>query len=80
MRGRVQKWGNSLAIRIPKPIAKDSNIDTGSVVELQLAEGSVVITPVKGPEYSLQELVAAITDENRHGEINTGDAVGREIL
>ena len=80
MRGRVQKWGNSLAIRIPKPIAKDSNIDTGSVVELRLAEGSVVITPVKGPEYSLQELVAAITDENRHGEINTGDAVGREIL
>ncbi len=80
MRGRVQKWGNSLAIRIPKPIAKDSNIDIGSVVELRLAEGSVVITPVKGPEYSLQELVAAITDENRHGEINTGDAVGREIL
>ena len=80
MRGRVQKWGNSLAIRIPKPIAQDSNIDAGSVVELRLAKGSVVITPVKGPEYSLQELVAAITRENRHGEIDTGDAVGRELL
>ena len=80
MRGRVQKWGNSLAIRIPKLIAKDSNIDTGSVVELRLAKGSVVITPVKGPEYSLRKLLAAITDENRHGEINTRDAVGRELL
>ena len=77
---KIQKWGNSLAIRIPKPIAKDSNIDTGSVVELRLAKGSVVITPVKGPEYSLRRLLAAITDENRHGEIETRDAVGRELL
>ncbi len=80
MRGRVQKWGNSLAIRIPKPIAKDSNIDTGSVVELRLVKGSVVITPVEGPVYSLQKLLAAISDENRHGEIDTGEAVGLELL
>jgi antitoxin MazE len=79
MRVNIQKWGNSLAVRIPKAIAVESNIQRGSEVELTLEEGRVVLTPIEPPEYRLEDLLAAVTDDNLHEEAGTGDAVGGEV-
>jgi len=46
MHTQVQKWGNSLAIRIPKSFAKETNIDKGSFVDLSLSDGKIIATPI----------------------------------
>ncbi len=74
----VRKWGNSLAVRIPKTIATESKIGEGSIVEIHLRKGSVIITPVRERDYSLDELLAGVTDENIHGEVDMGVPVGKE--
>lgn len=79
MRAAIQKWGNSLALRIPKSLAEDSSIQQGSVVDISLARGKLVITPVAEPTYSLDQLLAGVTKKNCHGEIDTGPPVGREV-
>ena len=79
MQIQVQKWGNSLAIRIPKSFAKETNINKGTVVDLSLSDGKLVATPLTKEKYSLTQLLNEITDENIHEEIDTGDAVGKEI-
>jgi antitoxin MazE len=76
MKGTVQRWGNSLAIRIPRAYARDLGIEEGSEVELSVAGPSLVVTPSSTP--SLDALLAAITDENLHAEIDTGAGKGRE--
>lgn len=78
MRARVQRWGNSLALRIPKPIAEMSALEEGTDVDLSLDEGRLVVTPVRRRKYTLDELLAQVTDENLHGEIDTGPSVGNE--
>ena len=75
----VSKWGNSRALRIPKQLAMESGIDFGSKVELLLEDGYLRIVPLKEPRYTLEELVAQITPENRHEEWDTGPPVGKEI-
>lgn len=79
MRVQVQKWGNSLAIRIPKSFAKETKIDQGSIVDLSTVEGQLVAKPIREYEYSLEELLAGVTEENLHREFDTGSAVGQEI-
>lgn len=79
MLATVSKWGNSRALRIPKELALESGLDFGSKVELILEDGELRIVPVKEPRYTLEELVAQITPENRHGEIDIGPAVGKEV-
>ncbi len=78
MRVAIQKWGNSLARRIPKAIAVEPKISQGSEVDLTLEKGRVVLTPVKPPEYSLEELLAGVSRDNLHEEVDTGETVGRE--
>ncbi len=78
MRTRVQRWGNSLALRIPKSFASETALDNGSEVELTLEEGRLVITPLAESPFSLDELLAGITPENLHGETDTGPGVGAE--
>lgn len=77
MRVAVRKWGNSLALRIPKSLAEDSRIASGSEVELTLEDGRLVVTTVL-PTVTLDALLAAVTDENRHGEVPTGQPLGHE--
>lgn len=76
---KVQKWGNSLALRIPKTFALDANLQNDSLVEISLVKGKIVITPVPMPNWSLDDLLAGITPDNLHGEVDTGSAVGNEI-
>ncbi len=79
MKVQVQKWGNSLALRIPKSFAQETNINQSTVVDLSLEEGEIVIRPVVEPEYSLDELLSRVTKENIHREVDTGKAQGKEV-
>lgn len=79
MQTKVQKWGNSLGVRIPRALADQVHIGEGSVVDIEEQDGTIVIRQVAPKEYTLDELVAGITDENRHGEVDTGKAVGKEV-
>jgi antitoxin MazE len=79
MHVRVQKWGNSLAVRIPKPLAEDAQVKEGTVLNLAVSEGMVVATPVKQRKWSLKQLLAQVNKENLHTEINLGPSVGHEI-
>lgn len=78
MKVRVQKWGNSLAVRIPKPLAEETAIRSGSTIDISRVEDALVIRPVADTEYRLEELVAGITAENRHEEAPTGEPAGKE--
>ncbi|MBN1967565.1 MAG: AbrB/MazE/SpoVT family DNA-binding domain-containing protein [Anaerolineae bacterium] len=75
---RIQKWGNSLALRIPKPFADAAGLDQNSPVEITFADGKIVVSPVSEPAYSLEGLLSQVTDDNLHGETDTGVPVGRE--
>ena len=79
MHVRVQKWGNSLAIRIPKPVAKDAKVAEGTVLNLAVSKGKVVATPVKDKSLSLVQLLAKVTKNNLHAELDSGSRVGREV-
>jgi antitoxin MazE len=78
MRAQVQKWGNSLALRIPKALAVETALEQGSEVDLSLVAGSLVVTPTRQAAYTLESLLAGVTGANRHGEVDTGAPAGRE--
>lgn len=80
MQSQIGKWGNSLALRIPNAVAREAAVTDGRPVDISVDRGRIVITPLdQMPRYSLDELVAGITKENRHEEIDTGPAVGNEF-
>jgi len=79
MTTRVQKWGNSLALRIPKPLASEIGVKDNSPVELSLQEGKLIVAPAIQPALNLDDLLAKVTKKNLHGEADTGPAQGREI-
>ena len=79
MKTRVQKWGNSLALRIPKPFATEIGLRRNSSVEVSLVEGRLVIVPVVDPALTLKHLLAQVNEDNLHDEIETDPAVGREV-
>ncbi len=76
---KVQKWGNSMALRIPKAFADEMQITTETAVELTIEDGKLVINPVQKPEYTLEDLLALITPENIHNEVDWGAPVGQEM-
>jgi antitoxin MazE len=80
MQTKVQKWGNSLALRIPKSFALNMNIKQNELVDLSIGDGKLIITPIHEKEYSLKELLAGISEDNLHGEFDTGTPVGKELL
>lgn len=79
MQSKVQKWGNSLALRIPKSFATEIGLVDETTVELSLIEGKLVITPLPLPRYSLDELLSAITPDNIHSEVDVGASQGSEV-
>ena len=78
MRTKIVKWGNSLGLRIPKSFAGEIGVSDGSEVELNLIDGKLVIRLPKPSAVSLDDLLADVTSDNLHGEIDSGDAVGGE--
>jgi antitoxin MazE len=79
MKTRVQKWGNSLALRIPKSFAAEAGLQENAAVELSLVDGKLVVQRAVPQSPTLEELLRGVTEQNLHGEWDTGPAVGREV-
>jgi antitoxin MazE len=75
---KVQKWGNSLALRIPKAFALDAQLENNSVVEVSLVDGQIVIKPISMPTWTLEQLMSDVNKDNIHHETDTGNAIGNE--
>lgn len=84
MTSKLQKWGNSLALRIPKSYAKEVKLDEGSKVKIKIEKNSIIISPVmkkkRKKKYNLEEMISQITPENRYNEIDFGPSVGKETF
>jgi antitoxin MazE len=78
MKARIQKWGNSLALRIPKSFATEAHLAEESVVDVTVVKGKLVVASVATPKITLEKLLAGINEKNLHGEVSTGPAVGAE--
>jgi antitoxin MazE len=78
MKTAVQRWGNSLALRIPRAYASETRISEGSEVELTLKSGSLVVRPVLRKRHSLANLLKRVTRSNRHESVSTGASAGQE--
>jgi len=76
---KVQKWGNSLGLRIPKSFAKDAGVDEGSPVNISIEGDRLIVQPIRPSKYELKDLVSLIREDNLHEEIPTGARVGREV-
>lgn len=78
MNAKLQKLGSSLALIIPESFARDAHLTTGSVVDLAVRDGKIVVDPSPAPAYTLKDLLRGVTESNIHSEIDAGDPVGRE--
>jgi len=79
MKTEIRKWGNSLAIRIPRSFAEETCLANGSEVDLKLQSGRLVITRTRKKHYDLHSLLARVRASNQHQEMDWGDPVGKEI-
>jgi antitoxin MazE len=78
MRARVEKWGNSLALRIPEPLVAELGLTPGALVEISIACGRLVVSVTEQPNVTLEALLAGVTADNAHVEIDTGPSIGSE--
>jgi antitoxin MazE len=78
MRVKVQKWGNSLALRIPKPFAEEVDVREGAILDLSVRDRKLVATPAKPARFTLRQLLRRVTKANTHEEADWGRAIGRE--
>ena len=78
MKMRVQKWGNSLGIRIPKALAQEVDMSADSEVEILARDGKILISPIKGKTLSLRQLLSMVTPANLHRQLDVGPAIGKE--
>ena len=78
METRIQKWGNSLGVRIPKSFAEEADVEAGSTVDISVVNGEFVVRPLRRPPYRLDDLLEEITARNVHAEIDIGRPRGRE--
>ena len=78
MKTQIQKWGNSLALRIPKSFANEMGLGENSSVQLMIKEGVLVIALDAEPKLTLEELLSQVTEDNVHHEWETGPAKGDE--
>ena len=78
METRIRKWGNSLAVRIPQPLAHQLGLEPGSLVNMTAKDDGLTIQPVRRPAVSLDALLDGVIADNRHGEVDTGPSTGRE--
>lgn len=79
MKTKIQKWGNSLAVRLPKSVVEQKSLAEGEGVSVVIKEGVIVIEQLSKPKYTLDELLAHITPENLHKETDWGKPAGKEI-
>ncbi len=80
MKTMAQKWGNSLAIRVPKRVAEEAGLREKDSVEIEVREGTLVVRPYLRRVYRLEDLLKRMTASNLHDEFDFGRPVGREAL
>lgn len=76
---KLQKWGNSLGLRIPKSFASEARVAAGSVVDIRVDRGTLTIRPVRRANYVLADLLKKVKSGSLHQEVPTGKRVGREV-
>jgi antitoxin MazE len=80
MQAKIQNWGNSLGVRIPRGLAEEVGLGAGNEVSLSAKDGELVLRPSVPSRLRLADLLADVTPENIHTSIETGDAVGAEAF
>jgi len=80
VRTKIQKWGNSLSVRIPKAVADKAGLKEQDQLEIEVRDDKVVLLPRKEREYTLKELLKGVTKKNLHKEVDFGAPIGREML
>ena len=78
MQTKIQKWGNSLGLRIPRAFATEAKVEQGSLVDVSIENGCLCVRPVRPRRYLLRELLEGVSQQNLHAEIPSGGPVGRE--
>lgn len=76
----VKKWGNSPSVRLPVAIMKAASLNVDDTVNVSVEDGRIILVPVKTKEYSLDALLAGITDENVHEKVDFGAPTGKELI
>ena len=79
MQAKIQKWGNSLGLRIPRSFAAEAQVEEGSTVDISIENGCLRGRPVRVRMYLLHELLKGIHQHNLHPEVAVGEAIGREV-
>ncbi|MEX0875560.1 MAG: AbrB/MazE/SpoVT family DNA-binding domain-containing protein [Actinomycetota bacterium] len=78
METKIQRWGNSLGLRIPKSFAVEARVEAGSTVDLAIENGELIVRPVHRPKYDLSSLLKRVNPRNLHDAVDTGEPAGRE--
>jgi antitoxin MazE len=78
MQTKIQKWGNSLGLRIPRSFAAEAQVEEGATVDLSVQNGRLLVRPLRVRKVALSRLLRKVNRRNLHGEVSTGSAVGRE--
>lgn len=79
MRTKVGRWGNSLAVRIPKDLAEEARLEAETEVELSVEGDRLLVEPTGLGRWTLRDLLVRVTKENLHAEVDLGSPVGREV-
>lgn len=79
METKIQKWGNSLALRIPKALAEEAGLKQGKPVDIRYQDGELRIRRRRRKKYDLDEMLASVPDDYDEGEWDTGPPIGNEV-
>jgi antitoxin MazE len=79
MEAKVKKWGNSLGVRIPKSISTKVGITEGTSIEFSIEGDKIILAPVPPKEYTIEEMILQVSEENLHYEITTDGPIGKEV-
>lgn len=79
MHAKIQKWGNSLAVRIPKGFARQMDLDNGASIDITLEKKTIIMKPRHANKFTLNDLLKGVTRKNIHTEFDAGPSVGREF-
>jgi len=77
---KVQKWGNSLSVRLPKTVAQEMGLQVNDILEIEIDDHRLILEARKDQEYRLTNLMKEVTEDNLHTEISVGAPVGNETL
>ncbi len=80
MRVLIKKWGNNASVRIPAPVMAAAHVALDQPVDVREEGGQIIVEPIQDQTYDLDTLLAGITDDNIHSEVDFGPPVGKEMM